>query len=225
MTPDGGSLKLRAQEGDWGIDLTLTTSKPLVLHGDHGLSPKSAEPGNASYYVGYTRMGASGEVSAGGPPAAVRGTAWFDHEWSTSALGEAAVGWDWFSLQLGDERELMFFVIRRGDGSLEPASSGTLVEKDGRTRRLGREEVTVEVVDRWRSRESGATYPVRWRVASAVADLDLEVDRRLDAQELRTSFTYWEGAVTVRGKSQGRTVDGVGYVELTGYAGSMRGVF
>ena len=95
-----------------------TRPKPLVLHGDRGLSPKSAEPGNASYYVGYTRMTRAGaRVGAGGPPAAVRGTAWFDHEWSTSALGPGAVGWDWFSLQLGDERELMFFVIRREDGT------------------------------------------------------------------------------------------------------------
>jgi len=225
VAPDGASVRLRAHEGDWGIDLTLAASKPLVLHGDHGLSSKGADPGNASYYVGYTRMGASGQVSSGGPPADVRGTAWFDHEWSTSALGEGAVGWDWFSLQLGDEREVMFFVIRRGDGSLEPASSGTLVEKDGRTRRLAHDEVTVEVLDRWTSPESGATYPVRWRIASAVAEIDLEVDRRLDAQELRTSFTYWEGAVAVKGRSKARPVDGAGYVELTGYAGSMRGVF
>jgi predicted secreted hydrolase len=225
LAPDGASLKLRAHEGQWGIDLTLNASKALVLHGDHGLSAKSAEPGNASYYVGYTRMDARGEVSAGGPSAAVRGTAWYDHEWSTSALGEEAVGWDWFSLQLGDERELMFFVIRRRDGSLDLASSGTVVERDGRTRRLSRDEVTVEVLDRWRSPESGATYPVRWRVVSAVAELDLEVDRRLESQELRASFTYWEGAVTVNGKSQGRPVFGVGYVELTGYASSMRSVF
>jgi predicted secreted hydrolase len=155
----------------------------------------------------------------------VRGTAWFDHEWSTSALGKGAVGWDWFSLQLGDERELMLFEIRREDGTKEPVSGGTLVEKDGRSRRLRGDEVTVDVLERWTSPGSGAAYPVRWRIASEVAGLDLEVDRRLDAQELRTSFTYWEGAVTLKGTSLRRPVQGVGYVELTGYAMSMRGVF
>lgn len=211
--------------GDSGIDLEIDATKPLVLHGDRGLSRKSAEPGNASYYIGYTRMTATGHVSVGGPPVAVRGTAWFDHEWSTSALGPGAVGWDWFSLQLGDERELMFFVIRREDGTAEPVSGGTLVETDGRTRRLGASEVTVEVLDRWTSPESGAVYPVRWRVVSEPASVDLEVDRRLDAQELRTSFTYWEGAVTLRGTSRGHAVAGAGYVEMTGYAASMHGVF
>ena len=41
-------------------------------------------------------------------------------------------------------------------------------------------------------------------------------------QELRTSrstqVTYWEGAVSVSGIRQGRSVKGQGYVELTGYA-------
>ncbi len=42
---------------------------------------------------------------------------------------------------------------------------------------------------------------------------------------MRTSFTYWEGAVQVSGTSRGRTLSGRGYVELTGYAKSMQGVF
>jgi predicted secreted hydrolase len=222
---DGSSVRLRGKDGHWGFDLEVAATKPLVRHGNRGLSPKSLEPGNASFYIGYTRMTAIGQVSAGGPPLAVQGTAWFDHEWGTSALGKGAIGWDWFSLQLGDLRELMFFLIRREDGTVEPVSGGTLVERDGRTRRLEASEVSIEVLDRWKSPASGAVYPVRWRVASGVAGLDLVVDRRLDAQELRTSFTYWEGAVGVRGTSLGHDVDGRGYVEMTGYAASMRGVF
>jgi predicted secreted hydrolase len=225
IAADGSSVRLRARDGAFGIDLELAAAKPLVRHGDRGLSAKSADPGNASYYVGYTRMAATGQVSVGGPPVAVRGQGWFDHEWSTSALGKGAIGWDWFSLELADDRELMFFEIRREDGTLEPVSGGTLVEKDGSTRRLGASEVTVEVLDRWKSARSGALYPVRWRIVSPVAGLDLEVDRRLDDQELRTSFTYWEGAVGLRGTSQGRSVSGTGYVEMTGYAASMQGVF
>jgi predicted secreted hydrolase len=155
----------------------------------------------------------------------VEGSAWFDHEWSTSALGAGAVGWDWFSLQLDDGREVMFFQIRRDDGSLEPASGGTLVGADGTTRPLAANDVEVQVLERWTSPESGAVYPVRWRLRSPPAGLDLEVDRRLDGQEMRTSFTYWEGAVGAAGTAAGRPVTGRGYVELTGYAESLRGVF
>src|SRR3990172_2887840 len=104
-------------------DWTAVATSP---HGDRGLSPKSDEPGNASHYVGYTRMSARGRVGTDGTGTPVTGEAWFDHEWSTSALGPLALGWDWFSLQLGEGRELMLFEIRRADGSWEGASGGTL---------------------------------------------------------------------------------------------------
>ena len=167
-------------------------------------------------------MRRTGEVSAGGPPGGRAGAAWFDHEWSTSALGPGAVGWDWFSLQLGDERELMFFQIRREDGTLEAGSGGTLVEKDGRTRRLGatRSRSRCSTVGEAR-RRAPSIRSVAHHVAAA--GLALEVDRRLDAQELRTSFTYWEGAVSLAERAG--TPSGRGYVEMTGYARSMRGVF
>jgi predicted secreted hydrolase len=214
------------------LDLELGATKPLVAHGDRGLSSKSDEPGNASYYVGYTRMTARGRLGT----AEVAGEAWFDHEWSTSALGSGAVGWDWFSLQLDDGRELMHFQIRREDGRIEPASGGTLVGPADRTRRLSRDDVRIDILRRWTSPETGATYPSRWRVAVPSEGLDLLVEPWLEGQEMRTSFLYWEGAVRVseataqvsgagrRQPDQSR-VSGRGYVELTGYAASMQGVF
>lgn len=228
LDADGSAVRLVARDAEAGLslDLELSATKPLVAHGDRGLSPKSDEPGNASFYVGYTRMAARGRVgtkTAGPAPVDVAGEAWFDHEWSTSALGPSAVGWDWFSLQLDDGRELMHFQIRREDGSVEPVSGGTLVEADGRTRRLSREDVRIEVLAHWTSPPSGARYPSRWRLAVPSESLDLLVEPWLDDQEMRTSFVYWEGAVRVSGAP--RPVTGRGYVELTGYAVSMQGVF
>jgi len=227
---DGSAVRLVARDAasSLSLDLELRATKPLVAHGDRGLSPKSEEPGNASYYAGYTRMAARGRIGTadtaagpGGEPALdVAGEAWFDHEWSTSALGAGAVGWDWFSLQLDDRRELMFFQIRREDGGTEAVSGGTLVERDGRPRRLSRDDVSIQVLGRWTSPATGATYPARWRLAVRSEALDLRVEPRIEAQEMRTSFVYWEGAVRVTG-----TASGQGYVELTGYASSMQGVF
>jgi predicted secreted hydrolase len=229
---DGSAVRVvaRDERTSLSLDLDLRATKPLVAHGDRGLSAKSGEPGNASYYVGYTRMAAQGRIgtsATGGPGGGVdvSGDAWFDHEWSTSALGPGAVGWDWFSLQLDDDRELMYFQIRRQDGSIEPASGGTLVERDGRTRQLSRDDVRIEVEDRWRSPESGISYPSRWRVLVPSEGLDLLVEPWLGDQEMRMSFTYWEGAIRV-GRVGGRQAAvGQGYVELTGYGRSMRGLF
>ena len=222
---EGRSLHLEARDGALALDLELAATRPLVAHGDRGLSPKSDEHGNASYYVGYTRLRTSGRITTASGAFEVTGASWFDHEWSTSALGKGAIGWDWFSLQTSDERELMFFRIRREDGSFERVSGGTLVEPDGRTRRLALADVRIEVEDHWTSPHTGASYPSRWRLEVPSAGLALRVVPWVSGQELRTSFTYWEGAVRVEGTSAGKAVVGNGYVEMTGYAKTMQGVF
>ena len=214
------SVRLRAASEDAALDLELLATKPPVGHGDGGLSPKGGVPGNASYYLSLTRMRARGSVTSAGEELEVEGLAWFDHEWSTSALGPGALGWDWFSLQLDDGRELMYFQIRRSDGSVEPVSGGTLVDRSGGTTRLALDQVELDVEATWTSPRSGAVYPAQWRLAAPEQGLELEVRPLLADQEMETSFVYWEGAVEVSGTSSGR-----GYVELTGYAGSMAGVF
>jgi predicted secreted hydrolase len=218
---DAGSWRLRAALRGRHLELTLDSKKPLALHGDRGLSEKSSEAGNASYYIGYTRLETRGSIAG----LAVRGDSWFDHEWSTSALGPGAVGWDWFSLQLDDGRELMLFQIRRADGSVEPVSGGTLVEVEGRSRRLLQPDTRVLALDHWTSPDSGFRYPSRWTIEVPAFALVLEVEPRIAAQEMRTSFVYWEGAVRVSGTSGGRPLAGQGYVELTGYGRTMQGVF
>lgn len=225
LNADGSHVRLTARHDDMALELVLQASKPIVAHGMGGLSPKSETPGNASYYLSYTRMATSGTITLGGQAAAVTGQSWFDHEWSTSALGQGAIGWDWFSLQLDDDREVMFFQIRREDGSLEPASSGTLVEVDGRTRRLASEDVEVEVLAEWRSPDTGGQYPAHWRVSIPSAQITLELVPLIAAQEMQVSFVYWEGAVTITGSSQGQPVSGMGFVEMTGYVSSIAGQF
>ena len=220
----GSRLRLRAAEGEIAIDLTLESVKPIVAHGDRGLSAKSDAVGNASYYLSFTRLRTAGQISVGEQVFTVSGDSWFDHEWSTSALGPQAVGWDWFSLQLSDGRELMFYQIRRADGSVEPVSAGTLVEADGSARRLASADVLLTVSRTWSSPESGGEYPAGWRMQVPEAGIDLTLEPWLEDQEMRLSFVYWEGAVRVRGTSAGRPIDGNGYVELTGYAESMQGV-
>src|SRR5919108_4337013 len=108
------------------IDLRLMTDKPPILHGDGGLSRKGPEPGNASYYYSFTRMAATGTVRVGAETLDVSGRAWMDREWSTSALGPDLAGWDWFAIQLDDGRDLMFYLLRRRDGAIDPFSAGTL---------------------------------------------------------------------------------------------------
>jgi len=210
-------MHLAASEENVGIDLVLQQGKPPVLQGERGLSRKSAEPGNASYYYSLTRMPASGTVRLGNESFTVTGLAWMDREWSTSSLGKDQVGWDWFSLQLSDGWDVMLYRLRKKDGTADPASSGTLIGPSGETRPLSLADFAIEDAGEWRSPRSDARYPERWRLRIPSEDLDLEVRPLLADQELDVSFRYWEGAAGLEGTRRGRPVQGRGYVELTGY--------
>jgi predicted secreted hydrolase len=215
-----GAMRLRASEGstasNTAIDLVLQPGKPPTLQGDRGLSQKSPEPGNASYYYSLTRMPAAGTVRLKNELFHVTGLAWMDREWSTSALGKNQVGWDWFALHLSDGRDLMLYQLRRKDGSddrVDPSSSGTVIGPRGETRHLNRSDFQLQVLDRWQSPRSGASYPAGWRLRIPSQQLDLRIEPLLADQELDVSFRYWEGAVRIEGSSQGQ-----GYVEMTGYS-------
>lgn len=212
-------MRISAREGEVGIDLVLQPGKPPVLQGDRGLSQKSAERGNASYYYSLTRMPAAGTVRVPGGSFPVSGLVWMDREWSTSSLGKNQVGWDWFALQLSDGREVMLYRLRRKDGGADPASSGTVIGPGGESRPLSLADFTLESLDRWQSPRSGASYPSRWRLRIPSEGLDVEVRPLLPDQELDVSFRYWEGAVEISGTRSGEPVTGRGYMELTGYAG------
>ena len=215
------SYRLEAAGDGLTLDLHLTDLKGPTLQGDGGYSQKGPDPGNASFYYSLTRLQTAGTVIVDGDSFQVSGLSWMDHEFSTSALSAGQVGWDWFSLQLDDGSELMLFQIRRQDGSVDPYSSGTLIAAGGDPLTLGQDDFEVEVLDRWRSPDTGAEYPARWRIVVPTADLTLSLEPYLADQELELSYAYWEGAVRIEGERAGQAVGGDGYVELTGYAASM----
>jgi predicted secreted hydrolase len=208
-----------------GVTLTLDEGKPPVINGSDGISQKGAQAGNASHYYSLTRMPTRGTVTIDGATVAVTGTSWMDHEFGTSFLEAGQQGWDWLSLQLDDGRELMLYQLRRADGSRDPHSSGTLVGKDGWTRHLSAGDFSLAPTGRTFKARSGATYPVAWRVTVPSEDVTLEVTTPLDDQELSTDrssgITYWEGLIDITGRARGAPIRGRGYLEMTGYRGSL----
>jgi predicted secreted hydrolase len=215
-------LRLSAAEGPVALRLELRPEKPVVLQGDRGLSRKGPEPGNASYYYAFTRLAASGELVTDGEALEVSGTAWLDREWSTSALSEGQVGWDWFALQLDDGWDLMIYRLRHADGGADALSDGALIDPSGaRVPLVWGRDVTMESTGSWSSPVDGAEYPSGWRIRVPARGWSLIVEPVIPDQELALAFRYWEGAVRVGGRGEGgAAVTGRGYVELTGYAGN-----
>jgi len=213
------------QAAGQGYALSLT-AQPLmdpVLNGERGLSRKSGEPGNATYYYTIPRVSVQGTLVAdNGRQLRVHGLAWLDREWGSGSLGPQEIGWNWFGLQLGDGSCLMFYYLRDRGGGEDPYSAGTWVDPAGHARPLSRNDVQMTVLDHWTD-PGGARYPSRWRLVVPATGLDVTIHPVLADQELVTSPRYWEGAVDVSGTSAGRAISGRGYVELVGYAGSAAG--
>jgi predicted secreted hydrolase len=217
-----GSWRLVAAEGKDAIDLTMRSRKAPALHGENGISIKAQGTGYASHYYSMTRLEVTGTVNG------ERGTgqAWMDHEFGSSALREHQQGWDWFSIQLDNDAEVMLYVIRKTDGTPDVTSSGSLITSDGRVIHIRHDQMRITPLARWKSKQSGATYPMGWRIEVPAFGVMLTLQPLLREQELitrgSTRVTYWEGAVDVSGSFSGGAVRGEGYVEMTGYDRAFR---
>ena len=225
------TIRIEAKDRAMEISLELTPRKPMVFHGQNGLSKKGPKEGQASYYFSHTDLATTGSIKTPTLPSPllVKGRSWFDHEFGSNPLASNQVGWDWFSLYLSNGQDLMIYFLRRSDGSVEPTSSGTLVNSDGKTTNLSLSEMSVEALDHWKSPKTGAKYPNQWKIEIPVAGIELVINPLLADQELvtegSTGVAYWEGAVDGKGRSRGQEVTCEGYVEMTGYSGSLAGPF
>jgi predicted secreted hydrolase len=206
-------------EQPYGLELRLVDEKPPALH--HGGYITYGNEGS-SYYYSRTRLAASGLLrDASGATVTVLGLAWADHQWGDFVISGTG-GWDWFSIQLDNNTELMLYVLRDRAGATS-AVFGSLIMPDGTVQDIGPGSVRVEATGQWLSPHSAATYPSGWLVELPEQHLLLTVTPQLQDQELYfpgavfAGPTYWEGAVDVHASGAGSPT-GVGYVELTGYA-------
>ncbi len=217
---------LQAIADDFALHLSMTSRKPPVIHGKDGISQKGAEAGNASHYISFTRLLARGTIELNGKPYSVEGTSWMDHEFFSSGLDKDEVGWDWLSLQLADNTELMLYRLRHKDGSVDPFSSGTYVDASGKSTFLSLSDFSMTPLGTtYTGPITHAVYPIAWRVVVPPLGLDLQLKTPLPAQELTsgtsTGLSYWEGAIDISGTRGPASVTGVGYLEMTGYAKPM----
>ncbi len=224
LAPDGAFL-VKGSHRELKLELRLENTKPLVVHGERGISVKSAEEGHASHYYSATRLRTQGSLSTAKGKFTVRGESWFDHEWATNQLAKNQTGWDWFSIQFEDNTELMIYRLRLKDGSADAASSGSWIAQDGSVQHLKRDDIAMEPDRFWTSAKTGAKYPVGWKLRIASLGLNLSVRTPLEAQELALQpVSYWEGVIDISGTRDGRATKGHGYLELTGYSGPIVGI-
>ena len=204
------------------LDFELEPQKNPVIHGTNGISQKSSGVGQASHYYSFTRLKVNGSLSIEGKRIGVNGSAWMDHEFGSNQLGKEQIGWDWFSIQLSNNTELMLYLMRNKSGSYDLTSSGSLIASDGSVIHLSLNDFKIKNKRFWKSKKSKALYPVEWVIEVPKYNINLNIKALHEKQELDTAkstqIIYWEGGINVEGLSQGISVNGVGFVEMTGYA-------
>ena len=207
----------------FGFSLSTRLLKPVVFQGPGGLSRKGEGATEASHYYSFTRMATTGTVRLEGKELEVSGVSWMDKEFGSNQLGKDKSGWDWFSLQLDDGREVMLYLLRSRDGKTDHVG-GTLVDAAGEVRYLEPGEWEMKATREWTSPKTGAAYPAGWILDIPVAGIRAAIAPKLADQENRSALIpnlfYWEGSVRIESKSGERI--GQGYVELTGYGENSR---
>ena len=218
----GEDQELRALDERFSISLVLHPQKPPVIHGENGISQKAEGLGHASHYISFTRLSTEGTITDGGKSLRVTGLSWMDHEFFTQPLAVDQAGWDWLSVQLDDNSEVMLYRLRRKDGTPDPYSAGTYVDSEGKSRHLRSSEFSLlPQAESWTSPASLAKYPVRWTIVIPELGIQLNATTSLKPQELpgdsKLLPAYWEGAITLEGHRRDAPLKGVGYLEMTGY--------
>nr|CRH05452.1 Protein of unknown function. Putative secreted hydrolase-like protein [Candidatus Magnetococcus massalia] len=215
----GGQDRLHAEVDNFVLDLDLKQTKPVAMH--YGGDAHPYRFGGYTYYYSRTHMETTGTITIDGVSHKVTGTSWFDRQYG--ALYQAIVkGWQWFAIELDDNRQVMLYDIQGKENVTE--QSGSITDAEGNTRTLSRHEFSVKVLDKWKSPHTGCVYPSGWDVT--FDGETYRVEPQVKDQELRATHgfwagpEYWEGTNTVTGPVNGRA-----YVELNGFCRGVEGTF
>ena len=215
----GDTYRAQIVARDFSLDLAFAAQAPPMLQGEHGTSRKGPDAQQASHYYSRPHLPVSGTLTLEGKKLDVRGSAWLDHEWSSSYLAPEARGWDWVGLNFDDGSALMAFRIRDAGGAAYWAG-GAWQDVNGAVRDLKPADVEFTPRSHWRSPRTGIEYPVAFAIRAGGVTITVEPllpDQELDSRA-SVGTVYWEGAV--RASAGGREV-GRGYLELTGYGGKL----
>ncbi len=191
------------------LDLKLVSAKaPLLLGGDGflDLGPKT------TYYYSLTNLKTQGRIKIKNQWLEVTGKSWMDHQWADTSYSKDR--WDWFSLQLDDDTEIVCFMYDNGRTKTYLAD---ISYPDNRQEHY-REVEIIPLEKRWLSPKGKAVYPLAWKIKIPAKNLELSLTAEIDNQEmLFGSINYWEGPLSVSGRLGKREVNGVGFMELVGY--------
>ena len=200
--PRSNTWRFVASKPDFTLDLTVTPTKPYVLHGggsgliqEGGAGRSSTTPRHGRARAAPSRLQGHASPLPAKPGSTTSG--------GTSADRANALNWDWFSCRFADRTELMLYRFRAQDGTpLARYSSGTLVSRAGRGTLVRSFDARpgARVLD-----AEGRQWPLDWMLTVPSAGLAVSLRALVDDQLVRGQVvpTFWEGASDVSGTKRG----------------------
>ena len=192
------------------LELEIVSERDPFLVGGDGLIEWT---NRGSYYYSLTRLRVEGELGINGEIVPVEGIGWMDHQWGDFHTSR---GWDWFSVQLANNTDLIFWQIVNPDESVNSRDLTIYFPDDSL---FNTRDFDLEKLETWTSLETGRSYGTCWRIIEEQYDVDLTIESRFNEQEITgIAFlpitTFWEGNTLISGTCRGEQVSGVGYAEL-----------
>jgi predicted secreted hydrolase len=206
------TVVFEGRAGRHKMRLKLLPTQPETVPGDGGAI--EIVPGTRHLWYQAERMEVSGLWQDGGTTRWVEGTGFFKHQWGR-LYDPDVEGFEWFSMDLPDDRSLVVVLVHEGGRRGVPGSRAFVTERGGRPVPLDVDAIDLRWLKTWRSPRTGARWPVAWHIEGA--GLDLVVETAVDDQEL-TVFPapFYAGPARARGTVQGEEVDVVAFVEHVG---------
>lgn len=217
------------------IDMN-SIKKPLVVGGD-GIIELGVDQ-RLSYYYCLSKLEVTGYITVNERTEYVTGFAWIDHQWGdffsqNPPPYRLVVSYEWFSIKLNDNREIMVgdtWDINTGEKINQSFSSGlNLFNSDESLELL--ENFTIVPECYWYDKKTHNTYSAQWRIIELSKQINLTITPIYNDQMMRIAEEYpliqqilelispgacfWEGVCIVTGKISGIDVQGNAYVELT----------
>lgn len=191
------------------IDLTLISKQKPLLEGGAGYI---GTPKEGSYYYSLTQCETKGMIKAGKEWIEVTGKSWMDHQWANKPYSKDK--WTWFAIQLEDGTDIMCVAY---DNGKKVDYLVDAIYSDGKMKH-GKNVIITPGKKKWKSKETGAIYPLTWNIEIPEMNISLETEAIVKDQEMTfRAINYWEGPLDIKARVGNKTIKGVGFMELVGY--------
>ena len=214
---EGDELLLSVNAGRHDLELQLQPTAEPVFPGEEGLVEVPA--GSRHLWVQLETMQVQGRWKDGHRLRWIEGSGFYKHQWGRIYHPDLD-GFEWFSMDLSDEHSLVLAWLLDDQMRGVPGSLAWITNRRGGLVQLPVEQIRITPQRLWRSRRSGARWPVAWKVEGS--GLDLEIVAQQDHLELWAfPAPVYAGPARASGSFLGQPVDVEAYVEQVG-AGAPR---